>query len=188
MAAFDFMELDLKGAFLINDFYAGDKRGGFTKSFEKDIYKSAGIEFELTETFSTRSMKNVVRGLHFQTHNPQTKLVSVVAGAVWDVIIDLRPDSKTFRQWRPQELTAENHTSIYIPRGFAHGFASLEDGTVMLYQCAGKYDAASDTGIIYNDPEIGIEWPIDEKSAIHSERDLSLQSFAEYLKNPMDLS
>ena len=187
MAGFEFQELELKGAYLISNFYAGDNRGGFTKSFEKDIYKNAGIEFQLNETFASRSMKNVIRGLHFQTHNPQAKLVSVVAGKVWDVIVDLRPDSPTYKRWISQELSAENHLSFYVPRGFAHGFASLEDNTVMLYQCDGKYDPETDTGIRFDDPEIGIEWPVDESVAIHSNRDLGLRSFQEYLKNPMEL-
>lgn len=184
---FEFQELELPGAYLISHFYAGDNRGGFTKSFEKDIYKEAGIEFQLNETFASRSAKNVIRGLHFQTHNPQAKLVSVVAGAVWDVIVDLRPNSPTFKKWVAHELSAENHLSFYVPRGFAHGFASLEDGTVMLYQCDGKYDKETDTGIIFNDPDIGIEWPIDESVAIHSSRDLGLQSFDEYMKKPIEL-
>lgn len=184
---FGFQELDLKGAYLISSFYAGDNRGGFTKSFEMDIYKDAGIEFILTETFASRSMKNVIRGLHFQTHNPQAKLVSVVAGAVWDVIVDLRPDSPTFKQWRAHELSADNHLSFYIPRGFAHGFISLENRTVMLYQCDGKYDKETDTGIRFDDPDIGIEWPVDTNSAIHSSRDLQLGSLQDYMKLPMEI-
>ena len=174
---FEFKELELKGAYLISNYYAGDSRGGFTKSFEKDIYKGAGIEFQLNETFASRSMRNVIRGLHFQTRNPQAKLVSVVAGRVWDVIVDLRPNSPTYKKWISQELSADNHLSFYVPRGFAH---------VMLYQCDGKYDAETDTGIIFNDPEIGIDWPIEENVAIHSTRDMKLQSFQEYLKNPME--
>ena len=185
--SFSFHELNLKGAYLISNFCAGDSRGGFTKSFEKDVFAEADIEFTLNETFASRSMKNVIRGLHFQTKNPQAKLVSVVAGSVWDVIVDLRPASRTFKKWVARELTAENHLSFYIPRGFAHGFASLEDGTVMLYQCDGKYDKETDTGIIFNDPELGIAWPIDDAVAIHSGRDLQLQSLSEYLKNPMML-
>lgn len=185
--SFEFQELDLKGAYLIRNFYVGDNRGGFTKTFEKDIYRETGIEFQLNETFTSCSMKNVIRGLHFQTHNPQAKLVSVVAGAVWDVIVDLRLDSPTFKQWRAHELSADNHLSFYIPRGFAHGFASLEDGTVMLYQCYGRYDQKTDTGIRFDDKEIGIIWPIDEAVAIHSNRDLELMSLKDYLLKPMIL-
>ena len=177
---FQFQELDLKGAYLISNFYAGDNRGGFTKCFEKDIFNEAGIGFLLNETFVSRSTKNVIRGLHFQMHNPQAKLVSVVAGSIWDVIVDLRPNSKTYKQWCAHELTAENHLSFYVPRGFAHGFASLEEQTVVLYQCDGKYSKETDTGIRFDDPEIGIVWPVGENIAIHSERDLALPSFRHF--------
>lgn len=182
MAGFEFHELELKGAFLIRSFYAGDYRGCFTKIFEKDIFRERGIEFILNETFASCSVKNVIRGLHFQTNGPQAKLVSVVSGRVWDVIVDIRPESNTYKQWIAQELSAENHFSFYVPRGFAHGFASLEDGTVMLYQCDGKYNAVTDTGIRFDDPDIGIDWPIEDSIAIHSSRDLSLMSFKEYEK------
>ena len=180
---FDFQKLDLKDAYLISCFHSGDSRGGFTKSFEKGIFREAGIDFCVYETFASCSMKNVIRGLHFQDSVPQAKLVSVVSGSVWDVIVDLRPESPTFRQWRGYELSAENHLSILVPRGFAHGFASLEDNTVMLYQCDGRYDKKSDTGIVYNDPDIGISWPIDADSVICSERDKGLQSFKTYMKH-----
>ncbi len=182
MPDFAFHNLDLKGAYLIENFYKGDTRGWFTKSFEKDIYEQAGICFTLSETFISNSSKNVIRGLHFQTDHPQSKLVSVLSGRVWDVIVDVRPDSPTLGQWRAHELSAENHKSFYIPSGFAHGFASLEDNTVMLYQCDGKYSKETDTGIIFNDPDIGIEWPVTEHAAIHSERDLLLPTFREYIK------
>ena len=154
-------------------------------NFEKEIYAKNDVRFHVDETFISRSMKNVIRGLHFQTKNPQAKLVSVVVGSVWDVIVDIRLNSPTFKHWYAHELSAENHLSFYIPCGFAHGFASLEDGTVMLYQCDGKYDKETDTGIRFDDTDIGIPWPIDKKEAIHSDRDLKLQSFSEYLKNPM---
>lgn len=187
MGSFAFEELDLEGAFLVRGFFAGDARGGFTKSFEKGAFAKAGIPFELSETFASRSSRNVVRGLHFQAHRPQAKLVSVVAGRAWDVIVDLRPGSPTFAQWRACELSAENHLGFYVPRGFAHGFASLEDGTVMLYQCDGRYDPGTDTGVVFNDPDIGIEWPVDEADSIHSERDLRLQSLKGYMAHPMRL-
>ena len=185
MSGFEFQELKLKGAYLISSFYAGDNRGSFTKNFEKEIFAASGIIFHLNESFVSCSAKNVIRGIHFQTHNPQAKLVSVVAGRVWDVIVDLRSDSKTFKQWIAHELSAENHLSFYVPRGFAHGFLSLEDNTVMLYQCDGKYDRETDTGIRFDDTNIAIEWPINKEKAIHSSRDLGLMSFEEYLKKPM---
>ncbi len=182
---FEFEELPLKGAYLINCFYAGDRRGGFTKCFEKTIFQNAGIRFQLDDSFVSCSSKNVIRGLHFQTENPQAKLVSVVSGRAWDVMVDLRIGSPTFGKWVARELSADNHLCLYIPRGFAHGFASLEDETVMLYQCDGKYDKETDTGIRFDDPEIGIQWPVNEEVAIHSTRDLHLPGLSEYLLNPM---
>lgn len=185
MSGFRFQELELKGSYLISNFHAGDNRGGFTKCFEEDIYAEAGIRFHLSETFISRSMRNVIRGLHFQTHDPQTKLVSVAAGKVWDVIVDLRADSPTYKKWLSVELSAENHMALFVPKGFAHGFLSLTDNTIMLYQCDGTYDKGTDTGILFDDTEIGIQWPIDLKKSIHSDRDMHLMSFSEYNKNPM---
>lgn len=188
MPGFHFENTGLSGAYLIEYFYMGDSRGSFAKTFEKDFYEIAGICFSLNETFASVSGKNVLRGLHFQLHKPQSKLVCVLKGKIWDVIVDLRPNSATYKKWTGIELSAENHKALYIPRGFAHGFVSLEDNTVMLYQCEGKYDHDTDTGIMYNSPEIGIHWPIDLNEAVLSERDKRLLSFSEYEKNPMDLS
>ena len=180
MAGFSFKKQELGDSFLIENFHSGDNRGGFTKCFEKGIYKQAGIDMSLYETFVSVSAKNVIRGLHFQLRNPQAKLVSVLKGAVADVIVDIRPDSETFGKWRFYELSAENARALYVPRGFAHGFLSLMDDTIMLYQCDGKYDKETDTGIRFDDKDIGIDWPIDLKCAICSERDKNLMTFKEY--------
>ena len=179
MAGYEFEKLSLDGAYCIHYFHAGDSRGGFGKSFEKDVYRNAGIDFSVSETFTSISAKNVIRGLHFQTNNPQAKLVCVLSGAVWDVIVDLRKDSKTFKKWMAVELNAENHKALFVPKGFAHGFLALEDNTIMLYQCDGAYDKETDTGIRFDDEDIGIEWPIDMKLSIHSQRDLCLPTYAE---------
>lgn len=187
MSKFSFTKLGLEGAYLIEYFSVGDNRGGFSKSFEKDIYKEAGIDFSLNETFISVSAKNVIRGLHFQTKNPQAKLVSVPKGKVYDVIVDLRPESTTFKKWEGYELSDENHRALYVPRGFAHGFLSLEDGTLMMYQCDGAYDKDTDTGIRFDDPDIGIEWPVDINVMVHSARDTQLMRFSEYEKNPIEL-
>ena len=96
-------------------------------------------------------------------------------------------NSPTYKKWMSVELSADNHKSLYIPRGFAHGFVSLEDGTIMLYQCDGAYDKETDTGIMFNDPQIGINWPITEKEAIHSARDLQLMHLKEYEERPMKI-
>ncbi len=182
MAGFEFKQLELNGAFYISNFSMGDSRGGFTKYFEKSIYEKAGINFVLNETFASVSAKNVIRGLHFQINNPQAKLVCVVQGKVWDVIVDLRKNSPTYKKWVSAELSEKKHNALYVPRGFAHGFVALEDRTIMLYQCDGAYDKETDTGIMFDDPEIGIKWPIDLGIAIHSPRDMQLMSLSEYEK------
>jgi dTDP-4-dehydrorhamnose 3,5-epimerase len=185
MSDFEFSKLDLDGAFLIRSFSVGDNRGGFSKTFEKEIFHSHGIDFSVDETFMSLSMENVLRGLHFQLNSPQSKLVTVVSGSAWDVMVDLRPKSPTFKQWRAHVLSQDNKMGFLIPAGFAHGFVSLEDNTTMLYQCDGKYDKISDTGIRYDDININVKWPIDLNKAILSQRDLGLMSFEEYIKNPM---
>lgn len=187
MADCRIVELSIKGSYLIHNFYVGDNRGWFAKTFEKEFLKESHMDFNVDETFLSKSQKNVIRGLHFQTHNPQAKLVTVISGKVWDVIVDLRQDSPTFKKWISVELSDTDHNSILIPRGFAHGFASLEDNTIMLYQCEGDYNKQTDTGIRFDDPDIGIEWPINLSEAIHSKRDLSFGSLADYLHNPMEL-
>ena len=180
MAGFQFEKLELAGAYYITNFSVGDNRGGFTKYFEKDIYECAGIEFNLNESFASISSRNVIRGLHFQLNNPQAKLVCVLKGKVWDVIVDIRMDSPTYKKWIARELSAEKHNALYVPRGFAHGFVSLENDTIMLYQCDGAYDKETDTGIRFDDPEIAIEWPVNLKDTIHSKRDLQLGGLKEY--------
>lgn len=181
MTNFSFKKTRFEGAYLIEYFSTGDNRGGFSKYFERNIYKEAGIEFKLNESFISVSAKNVIRGLHFQTNNPQAKLVCVPKGKVFDVIVDLRTDSPTYKMWEGYELSDENHKALYVPRGFAHGFASLEDDTIMMYQCDGAYDAKTDTGIRFDDPDIGVVWPVEKGKDIHSNRDLNLPYLRESL-------
>ncbi len=181
---FEFEILELKDAFKIRNFFMEDNRGGFVKCFEKETFMIGGIKFSLDETFVSTSARNVIRGIHFQLSRPQAKLVSVLSGRVLDYIVDLRPESETFKKWICVELSAENHTTLYVPRGFGHGFCSMEDNTLMLYLCDGAYDKKTDTGIKYNDPELNIQWPQLENE-IHSDRDLSLMNFQEYMKAPM---
>lgn len=185
--AFNFYPLSLKGAFIIENFFMCDNRGRFAKVFEKGIYEQGGVCLTVQETLVTNSSKNVIRGMHFQRKNPQAKLVSVANGRVFDVMVDLRIGSETFGQWAGYELSAENGRALYIPRGFAHGYVALEDNTVVVYQCDGAYDKQSDGGIRFDDPEIGIEWPIDLNLAIRSEKDMQLGGLQEYLKAPMEL-
>ncbi len=185
MNTWQFTPARLPGAWVVDCFYAGDQRGGFVKCFERSLFEAAGIPFALSETFASTSASGVIRGLHFQTNHPQAKLVSVLSGSVWDVIVDLRIGSPAFGHWEGFELSAENHRALYVPRGFAHGFYSREDGTVMLYQCDGRYDKETDGGIRFDEPALGIQWPEGWEQAVHSERDLSLGSLQEYLASPM---
>lgn len=180
--AFDIQKLTLNDAFVIDYFSVKDPRGNFSKCFEKDIYRNFGIEFELNETFFSSSCSNVIRGIHFQTYKPQAKIVCVPKGRVWDVLVDLRKDSTTYLNWEGIELSENNHKALYVPKGFGHAFLSLEDGTLMVYQCEGAYDKNTDTGIRFDDSVIGIKWPVDLKNTSHSDRDLSFCDYNEALK------
>ncbi len=179
MASFNVKPIDI-GGYIIENFFTDDNRGCFTKLFEQDVFARQGIEFHCSESFVSRSDKNVVRGMHFQTFHPQTKLVSVISGKIYDVIIDLRKESKTYGQWRGFYLSSENHKGLFVPRGFAHGFMSLEDNTEVLYQCDGAYDKDTDTGILFSDKDIGIKWPADTSSLIAGQRDKELMTFREF--------
>lgn len=182
---FDFQELELKGAYSITPFYASDNRGGFVKDYNIDVFKENGIVHDLKEVFYTISKKGVIRAIHFQLIKQQPKLVRCISGKVYDVIVDLRPDSSTFGQWKGVYLTGDNRKELLIPAFFGHGYLVLED-SVVSYKCAETFYAEGDSGIMYNDPEIGIKWPFEEiggeEQLIISEKDKMLMSFAEYKK------
>ena len=175
-------ETRISGLYVLTPFFSDDNRGNFVKIFERDIFHSLQLPNETNEIFISRSRPGVVRGMHFQYHNPQTKYVSVMKGRIFDVAIDLRLGSETFGQWNAVELTEENHKVYAIPAGFAHGFQVIGDeDAFVLYQCSGKYDKESDTGIRWNDPEIKIAWPSKENCII-SARDEHLMLFEEFKK------
>ena len=171
-------ETEFDGVKLIVPFYTEDNRGYFLKNYEKDIFAEFGLEGTVNEDFESYSKKNVIRGLHFQTKNPQIKLVRVIKGEVWDVIVDLRKESPTFGQWHSFSLSDQNHNELWIPAGFAHGFKVVSDEAVMSYKCIGKYLAGFDTGIRWDDKELAINWNVD--SPIVSEKDANLQLFQEF--------
>jgi dTDP-4-dehydrorhamnose 3,5-epimerase len=183
MQKFEFKELDLKGAYLIKPFYTTDVRGGFIKDYKMDTFKANGIEHELKEVFYTISKKGVIRAIHFQLERQQAKLVRCISGHVYDVIVDLRPDSSTFGQWRGFDLTEENNLELYIPQYFGHGYLVLSD-SIVSYKCDEVFFEEGDAGIIYNDPDINIEWPFAKiggiENLIISEKDKYLMSFKEY--------
>jgi len=174
-------DTNIKNLKVINPFYYEDKRGYFLKDFEKNMYRCLGIDdTDIAECFETGSTKNVIRGLHFQTRNPQAKIVRVLSGCIYDVNVDLRKGSQTFGTWEGIELSTKNRKCLYIPKGCAHGFMSFFDNTVVLYKCIGKYERETDTEILWNDPNIRVDWPLEGK-AIVSERDQALMTFEEFV-------
>ena len=180
---FEFQELDLKGAYLIRPFMATDLRGGLIKDYNVDVFRENGIRHDLKEVFYTVSKKGVIRATHFQLEKQQAKLVRCVSGHVYDVIVDLRPDSPTFGQWRGFHLTGENTHMLLVPEQFGHGYLVIED-SVVSYKCAEVFYGPGDSGIAYDDPDIGIQWPFDliggKENLIISEKDLHLMSLKDY--------
>ncbi len=182
---FEFQELDLKGAYLIKPFYATDHRGGLIKDYNIDVFHAQGIDHDLKEVFYTISKRGVIRATHFQLVKQQPKLVRCISGHVYDVIVDLRPESQTYGQWRGFHLTGENTLSLLVPAGFGHGYLVVED-SVVSYKCAEVFFGEGDSGIMYDDPDIGIQWPMEliggKENLIISEKDLGLMSFKEYTR------
>jgi dTDP-4-dehydrorhamnose 3,5-epimerase len=178
MRAFSFENTKFKGVYLIDSFSTEDNRGYFVKDFEKDIFAENGLDIDLYESFESFSWKNVIRGLHFQTSEPQAKLVRAVTGRISDVIVDLRAGSETFGKWESFYLTEANRKSLFIPKGFAHGFCVHSDTAIVSYKCVGKYHKGTDSGIVWNDKDIAIRWGIE--NPIVSERDSSLMTFKDF--------
>ena len=158
-----------------------DERGIFEEIFKVSEFRKNHINFSFVQDNHSFSRKGVVRGLHFQRKpHEQGKLVYAVTGKIFDVAVDLRKSSKTFGKWVNEELSGDNHRMFWIPPGFAHGFMALEDSHV-IYKVTDEYDPASDDGIIWNDPDIGITWP--KISPVVSAKDKALRSFREYREN-----
>ena len=148
----------------------GDERGFFMESYKESEFKANGITFDFKQDNHSKSSKNVLRGLHYQLEPyAQGKLVKVVTGRIFDVAVDIRKGSPTFGKWVSAELSEENKQMLWIPPGFAHGFLSLEDNTNVLYKSTNEYNKESERGILWNDPEIGIKWPV--SNPILSEKD-----------------
>lgn len=186
MQKWNFEELELKGAYKITPFFAEDIRGGFLKDYSKEIFEMNGIKHNLKEVFYTISHKGVIRAMHFQAVKQQAKLVRCVSGKVYDVIIDLRKDSPTFKKWLGFYLSGENMVELLVPEGFGHGYLVLED-SIVSYKCAEKFYGEFDSGIRYDDPQMGIEWPYDliggKDKIINSVKDDNLQTFETFIKN-----
>lgn len=161
-----------------------DARGFFFESYSKKNFEAAGINIDFCQDNQSKSSYGVIRGLHYQLHPySQSKLVSVVQGAVWDVAVDLRASSPTFGQWYGIELSEDNHTQFLIPKGFAHGFSVLSETAIFTYKCDDFYNANFERGIMYNDPFLAIDWKIPAADALISEKDLKHLTFKEADKN-----
>lgn len=153
---------DIEGLYVIEPTVFPDSRGYFMETYNQNDFHEAGLTMNFVQDNQSMSVKGVLRGLHFQKQFPQGKLVRAVRGTVFDVAVDLRANSKTYGKWFGVELSAENKKQFYISEGFAHGFLVLSDEAEFAYKCTDFYHPGDEGGILWSDPEIGIEWPITE--------------------------
>ena len=167
----------IDGLVLLEPAVHGDERGFMVETFAKGAWAEVGVEAEFVQQNHSRSAKGTVRGLHFQTHPGQAKLVRCARGEVLDVAVDLRRGSPTFGQWEAQLLDDVRHRQFYVPVGFAHGFAVLSDVADFVYQLSSLYDPATETGIAWDDPDVGVDWQVADP--LLSERDKTAPRLAE---------
>ena len=163
---------EIEGLYVIEPTVFKDERGYFMETYNQNDFKEAGLNMTFVQDNQSMSVKGVLRGLHFQKQYPQGKLVRAVRGTVFDVAVDLRSDSKTYGKWFGVTLSAENKKQFYIPEGFAHGFLVLSDEAEFAYKCTDFYQPGDEGGLLWSDPEIGVEWPIEPgMELIISEKD-----------------
>ena len=170
MGNFTFNETKIKGVYIIDVKTYGDHRGYFMETYKESDFAAAGLDYKFVQDNQSSSKKGVLRGLHFQKTHPQAKLVRVLSGEVFDVAVDLRKNSETYGQWVGVLLSGENHRQFMIPRGFAHGFVVVSDYAEFAYKCDDFYRPDDEGGIMWNDPDIGIDWG-DVSGVILSEKD-----------------
>ena len=156
---FLFKETSIKGIYIIESKKYGDNRGYFMETYKKKDFDEAGLDYDFIQENQSKSKKGVLRGLHFQKKYPQAKLVRCIEGEVFDVCVDLRKDSPTYGKWEGVVLSAEKGNQFMIPRGFAHGFLVLSETATFCYKCDELYHPEDEGGIIYNDPDVNIDWP-----------------------------
>jgi len=188
MGKFNFVKTDIPGVFVIETTAFEDDRGFFMESYNQKDFLEAGLSMKFVQENHSKSTKGVLRGLHFQREHPQGKLVRVISGAAYDVGVDLRKGSPTYGKYFGMVLTAENKKQLYIPEGFAHGFLSLKEGTEFLYKVTDFWYKESEDGLLWNDKDININWPIKEyeiENVNINERDKNWQSFKE-LRSPFE--
>lgn len=172
MGNFTFQKCDIEGLYVIEPKIFGDERGYFMETYQYEDFKAAGLMMTFVQDNQSLSKKGVLRGMHFQKTHPQGKLVRALVGSIYDVAIDLRKNSPTYGKYYGVILSDENKRMFYIPEGFAHGFLVLSDTAVFSYKCTDYYHPEDEGGICWNDPEIGIDWPIPEgMEPVLNERD-----------------
>ncbi|HEY7151086.1 MAG TPA: dTDP-4-dehydrorhamnose 3,5-epimerase [Solirubrobacterales bacterium] len=171
------LETRLDGVVLIEPDVHGDERGFLVETFRDDAWRELGVGVDFVQDNHSRSSRGILRGLHFQTVPGQAKLVRCLRGRIWDVAVDLRRDSPTYRQWEGHELDDERHRQLFVPVGFAHGFCVLSDVADVAYKLSSPYDPATEAGIAWDDPDIAVEWPITDPAL--SERDRTGPRLAE---------
>lgn len=175
------LRTDIEGVLIIEPTVHGDSRGYFMESFsQRDFASQTGLEVRFVQDNESRSRRGVLRGLHFQREpHAQAKLVRVVSGRVLDVAVDIRPESPTFGKYVAVELSGTNHRQLFIPKGFAHGYVTLEEDTVFQYKCDDYYHPECEDVIAWNDPRIAIQWPLAESEIILSEKDSNRPTLSE---------
>ena len=182
---FSFNSTGIEGLYLIKAFNAEDCRGCFTKDYSKEVFEKNNIFHNLSEVFYTTSHKGVIRALHFQRVKQQPKLVRCISGHIWDVVVDLRKNSPTFKKWVSFDLCGDSYSEILVPEGCAHGYIVLEK-SIVSYKCSEKFYADYDGGIIWNDVDLNISWPIDLVGGLDklilSDKDQNLPSFKEFME------
>ena len=184
---FTFTETSIEGVIIVDVKTYGDVRGYFMETYKKPDFVAGGIDVDFVQDNQSSSVKGVLRGLHFQINHPQSKLVRVVSGEVFDVAVDLRESSSTYGKWEGVILSAKNRRQMFIPRGFAHGFLVLSDTAEFCYKCDDVYHPNDEGGLMWNDPTIGIEWPalqgdteFDFNKIILSEKDKLHRNFQDF--------
>lgn len=178
MGKFNFIDTGIKGLYVIEPTVFGDSRGYFMETYQINDFAQGGVDVKFVQDNESCSSKGVLRGLHFQKNNPQGKLVRVIEGEVFDVAVDLRKNSETYGKWYGVILSAENKKQFYVPEGFAHGFLVTSERATFVYKCTRLYDPTDEGGLMWNDPDIGIEWPLDGIEEIRlSEKDKKNSSF-----------
>ena len=151
---------EIPGLLIVEPVVYGDNRGFFTETWHRNRYAELGIDRVFVQDNLSRSMKGTLRGMHFQIRRPQAKLVQAISGELFDVAVDLRPDSPTFGKWEGVLLSDKNMRQLYIPEGFAHGFCVLSDTALFSYKCTDFYAPEDEGGLLWSDPDVGIEWPV----------------------------